>query len=294
MPGFRPGRAPSTARREAVPQAGRRPGQVDPPDGLPRSSLTRSTSSTRSPSPSLDVEAIELPDDGPMTFEMEVEVRPDFPLPAYKALSRSRARSGRPSPRPTSTPRSRRSRSATPSSCPNSRAGRGRRLRDGRPGRSTTTARRLQRGQGNPVPAPVRASVPGRHGPRPRQGPGRRQARRDRVSRRQDRLGLARPGPSRQDDPGHLQRPRPQDPPAPRARRGVLPGARRLSTTRPTSATRSRVLERRYEFQRRQAVRNEMLGKLIAETPFDLPADLVSRQEKSTLRRLALDLRQGA
>ncbi len=36
-----------------------------------------------------------------------------------------------------------------------------------------------------------------------------------------------------------------------------------------------------------------MLGKLVNETPFDLPADLVSKQEKATLRRLALDLRQG-
>ena len=53
------------------------------------------------------------------------------------------------------------------------------------------------------------------------------------------------------------------------------------------------VLERRHEYQKRQAVRTELLGKLVAETPFDLPADLVSRQEKATLRRLALDLRQG-
>ena len=37
--------------------------------------------------PELDVAAIELPDDGPMTFEMDVEVQPDFPLPAYKALT---------------------------------------------------------------------------------------------------------------------------------------------------------------------------------------------------------------
>ena len=37
--------------------------------------------------PKLDVAAIELPDDGPMRFEIEVEVRPDFPLPDYKALT---------------------------------------------------------------------------------------------------------------------------------------------------------------------------------------------------------------
>ena len=36
VPGFRPGPRPAAARREAVPQAGRRAGQVDPADGLPR------------------------------------------------------------------------------------------------------------------------------------------------------------------------------------------------------------------------------------------------------------------
>src|SRR4051812_1188488 len=41
--------------------------------------------------PNLDVAAIELPDDGPMKYEIEVEVRPDFPLPAYKALTVKRA-----------------------------------------------------------------------------------------------------------------------------------------------------------------------------------------------------------
>ena len=35
------------------------------------------------------------------------------------------------------------------------------------------------------------------------------------------------------------------------------------------------------------------MDKLIAETPFDLPADLVARQEKTTIRRLVMELRQG-
>jgi trigger factor len=37
--------------------------------------------------PQLDVAAIELPDDGPMKFEIEVEVRPDFAVPDYKSLT---------------------------------------------------------------------------------------------------------------------------------------------------------------------------------------------------------------
>ena len=36
--------------------------------------------------PKLDVEAIKLPDDGPMAFEMEVEVRPDFQVAEYRGL----------------------------------------------------------------------------------------------------------------------------------------------------------------------------------------------------------------
>jgi len=52
------------------------------------------------------------------------------------------------------------------------------------------------------------------------------------------------------------------------------------------------VLERRLVSQQRQAVRNEVLASLIKETPFELPTDLVGRQEKSTLRRLVHDLKQ--
>jgi trigger factor len=36
--------------------------------------------------PKLDVAAIELPEKGPMNFEMEVEVRPQFNVPNYKGL----------------------------------------------------------------------------------------------------------------------------------------------------------------------------------------------------------------
>ena len=53
------------------------------------------------------------------------------------------------------------------------------------------------------------------------------------------------------------------------------------------------VLERRVHFQQRQAVRREILDQLMKEANFDLPADLVSRQEKSTLRRQVQEMRQG-
>lgn len=40
--------------------------------------------------PNLDFEAIKLPDDGPMTFEFDIEVRPEFDLPQWKGLHLTR------------------------------------------------------------------------------------------------------------------------------------------------------------------------------------------------------------
>lgn len=37
--------------------------------------------------PEIDVEAIKVPDDGPLTFEFDVEVRPEFDVPQWKGLS---------------------------------------------------------------------------------------------------------------------------------------------------------------------------------------------------------------
>jgi trigger factor len=36
--------------------------------------------------PNLDLEAVEIPDEGPMTFELDLEVRPEFKLPKWKGL----------------------------------------------------------------------------------------------------------------------------------------------------------------------------------------------------------------
>ncbi|MEJ7638082.1 MAG: hypothetical protein WKF75_08915 [Singulisphaera sp.] len=52
------------------------------------------------------------------------------------------------------------------------------------------------------------------------------------------------------------------------------------------------VLVRRLQGQQRQAVRREVLDQLIGVTPFELPVDLVARQEKATVRRLIMEMRQ--
>ncbi len=52
-------------------------------------------------------------------------------------------------------------------------------------------------------------------------------------------------------------------------------------------------LERRVGFQQRQAMRRQIVDQLIAEVPFDLPSELVTRQERTTLQRLVAELKQA-
>jgi trigger factor len=53
------------------------------------------------------------------------------------------------------------------------------------------------------------------------------------------------------------------------------------------------VLERRYAFEQQRALRTQILDELIRRAPFELPSDLVQRQERSTLRRLVDELRES-
>src|SRR6478752_4306202 len=86
VPGFRPGRAP----RQLVQKRFRKQVADQVKSTLLMASLEQIDEDydlNPITQPQLDVEAIELPDDGPMMFEMDLEVRPDFPVPAYKALA---------------------------------------------------------------------------------------------------------------------------------------------------------------------------------------------------------------
>ena len=51
------------------------------------------------------------------------------------------------------------------------------------------------------------------------------------------------------------------------------------------------VLERRYKYEQRQSIRRQVIDQMAAEVPFDLPTDLVARQERTTVRRLIEELR---
>jgi len=290
VPGFRPGHAP----RQLVEKRFRKQvaGQVK--SVLLMSSLEQIDEDYKlNPisQPDLDVEAIELPEDGPMSFEMDVEVRPDFPLPAYKALTIK-------SP----------VKAITESDIDNQvKAFRERyaqlvpKLEGGAEVGDFVTANlvfrkdgveynrtdkeiqfRLQpelRFQDGTVPDLDKALV----GVKP-----------DEKREANARIGSSSADPNLR---GQTMQVTFEVLDLKTLRLPELDNAFFQSTgfddLEDLRGALKGVLERRREYARRQAVRDEILTKLIAETPFDLPADLVARQEKSTLRRLALDLRQG-
>ena len=86
MPGFRPGRAP----RNLVQKRYRKEVSGQVKSALLMACMEQIDEDYKlNPitQPDFDLEAIELPDDGPMSFEMDIEVPPDFDVPDYKALT---------------------------------------------------------------------------------------------------------------------------------------------------------------------------------------------------------------
>lgn len=85
LPGFRPGRAPrklvETRFKEHI---------ADQVKGkLLMDSLTQMSDDhqfTAISEPDFDVDSIQLPDEGPMVFEFDIEVRPEFDVPTWKGI----------------------------------------------------------------------------------------------------------------------------------------------------------------------------------------------------------------
>jgi trigger factor len=240
--------------------------------------------------PELDVEAIELPEDGPMSFEMDVEVRPDFPLPAYKALTIKSPVKAITEADIDNQVKAFRERYAQ--LVPKLEGGAEvgdfitANLAFRKDGIEYNQAKEIQfrlqpelRFQDGTVPGLDKVLV----GVKPEE-------KRDADAK----IGSSSADPSLR---GQTMQVTFEVLDLKMLRLPELDGAFFQSTgfddLEDLREALKGVLERRREYARRQAVRDEILAKLIAETPFDLPADLVARQEKSTLRRLALDLRQG-
>ncbi|MGL4511910.1 MAG: trigger factor [Lacipirellulaceae bacterium] len=89
VPGFRPGRAP----RKIVEQRFRDDVAQRVKGTLLMDSLAQVSEEqdfAAISEPDLDLEAVEVPKEGPLTFEFNIEVRPEFTLPAWKGLKLKR------------------------------------------------------------------------------------------------------------------------------------------------------------------------------------------------------------
>jgi trigger factor len=85
VPGFRAGRAP----RKLVEHRFRKDLVEQVKSSLVMDSLAQITEEHKLSAisePDFDLEAVEVPDDGPMTYEFDLEVRPEFDLPQWKGL----------------------------------------------------------------------------------------------------------------------------------------------------------------------------------------------------------------
>ncbi len=89
VPGFRPGRAPVAL----VQRRFKKELQGSVKSTLLKAALEQIDEEKKvNPitQPELDLEAIEIKDDEPLIFEMDVEVQPEFTLPEYKGLTAQR------------------------------------------------------------------------------------------------------------------------------------------------------------------------------------------------------------
>jgi len=288
VPGFRPGRAP----RQLVEKRFRKEvaGQVK--STLLMAALEQLDEDYKlNPitQPNLDIETIELPDEGPMRFEMDVEVRPDFPLPAYKALTVKRPVKAISEADVDAQLKSFLERYAQLVPKLEGGAEQGdfvtADLRFHLDGQTLNEAKEVQF-RLQPELRFQDGSVPDLAGALAGVKPG--------ESRETDaKIGSGSPDPNLRgktirvtfevQDLKSLRLPEVN---------AAFLNSIGFDSEEDLRKALHEVLERRLAAQQRQAIRRDVLASLTAATPFDLPADLVSRQEKSTLRRLVLDLKQ--
>ena len=289
VPGFRPGRAPAVLVQKRFKKE--LEGQVKSTLLLQAlEQIDEEYKINPISRPELDLEAIEVPADGPLTFEMDVEVEPQFELPEYKGLT---------IPRPVRTiteadveEQMQRFLEQYAQEVPKLEGSAERGdliiadLRFEKDGIALNEAKevkfRLQpelRFQDGHVPnleAALAGAKPGD------------------VREAEARIGSASPDPALRNQTirvvFHILDLKTYRLPEVNAEFLALIGFDSQDDLR--QALRA-LLERRLAFQQRQAVRQAVLDQLVAKTPFDLPADLVARQERSTLRNRVLEMRQA-
>ncbi len=86
VPGFRPGHAPrKLIERRFRKDVTDRVKSLLLADGLEQVNKENKLSAISEPD--IDLDAVEMPDEGPLSFEFDLEVRPEFDLPEWKGLS---------------------------------------------------------------------------------------------------------------------------------------------------------------------------------------------------------------
>lgn len=289
MPGFRPGRAP----RQLVIKRYKKQVAEQVKSALLMSSLGQLEEDyplEPIAQPKLDLAAIELPDDGPMKYEMDIEVRPEFTLPDYKGLTLKRPL------RPIteadvdqflSEQLERHSQLVPKIDQP---AALGDQLTVDlvfhRPDGSVLSELKEQQLRLQP-------ELRYRDGAMPTFGKDLAGARPGETRRTEARMGTAvqdaalrgatLPVDVRLHD---LKEVRP-----PELSTAFLNSLGFSNLVELREAVRE-TLGRRVEAQQRQALRQQIVDQLLAQTPFDLPADMVAREEASTIQRLVMQLRR--
>ncbi|HEV3163612.1 MAG TPA: trigger factor, partial [Isosphaeraceae bacterium] len=289
IPGFRPGHAPKQlVQKRFRKEVG---GQVKSALLLASmEQLDKDYKINPIAQPEIDVEAIELPETGPMRFEVDIEVEPDFTLPDYKSLTVKR-------PVKTLTDADveaqlqlflERYAQLVPKLEGGAELGDfvTADLRFDRDGVVVNEAKEIQfrlqpelRFQDGHVPGLADALLGAKPGD---------------LREANAEIGMSSPDPAIRGrtirvtfNVLDLKRLR-----LPEVNTAFLQGIGFDSLEDLRTALRE-VLDRRLQFQQRQAVRRAILQKLVEQTAFDLPADLVARQEKATLRRQVLEMRKG-
>ena len=288
VPGFRPGRAP----RPLVEKMFRKQVAEQVKTTLLFSALEQIDEDYKlNPitQPTLDVAAIELPSDGPMRFEMELEVRPEFPLPDYKGLTVKK-------PVKTITDKDvsaqlmvflERHAQLVP------------KLEGGAVlGDFITADLRFHQGEltlneVKEVQFRLQPELRFQDGTIPEIGKALEGVKPGEARETDAKIGSGSPDPSLRGQ-GIQVSFQVNDLKALRLPEVDSAFLQRIGfdTEADLRTALREILERRVASQQRLAIRQDVMATLIAKTPFELPNDLVARQEKSTIKRLVMDLEQ--
>jgi trigger factor len=289
VPGFRPGRAP----RQLVIKRFKKQVAEQVKSSLLMSSLEQLDEDydlDPITQPKLDVAAIELPEDGPMSYEIDVEVRPQFTLPDYKGLSLKRP--VRPISEADIDTHLQRYLERYGQIVPKLEGA-------AALGDYVTADLVFHRPDGSvlnevkEIQFRLQPEMRFRDGAIPRLGDSLVGAKPGETRQAEAKLGTSTGEPALRGAtvPVQVRLHDLKQMRLPEINPAFLNSIGFASIDELREAVQD-ALKRRLQAQQRQAIRRQILDQLLERTPFELPADLVRREEVNTIRRLVADLRQ--